>query len=1095
MPGPNIPSPTPGIEVCNDGDGDEVCGLEVGLDSTGSVTITDFVAETGRGILVNPESFTSTTHLEFNMINVTGETGCGRLGQIELTTSDSSEGALLVVSTSEWVDAALGVNSLASVSVPEPSSTALLVSGAVLLSFLFRGRAAKRHPRRAVAVTLFLVAIIVGPKPAMAIAYFDRDHFLAAVGATARHIDFESVPLTSGFSALSNGDVRRQASFVASNVPADILLIGTPGPLKGTFSVFDSGAPQNVVISPGSTNNSDDDVVILFDVPVRAAGVMVVDNLIQAAETVKFYDQYGGLLSSYAMPGGSTGSGGDGFVGYRVRAGERPIASIVLNESAVGSDNIQIDDVIYEYPPEPFADKLVSYSPTIILGDPAPPSRDSVHALDEPDLQAVSLGEGGSIVVQFTDNALTGSGDVLPDLAIYELDVPTPEATLVEISVDGTVWDSLGTILGGTQGINIDSFGFGVTDEFYFVRLTDVVGDGESSGPEVGADIDAVEALSTRIPIADADFDGIPDLIDSCEFIYNPFQADQDGDSVGDFCDNCLELPNTTQDDQDGDGEGDACEPATLRVTQLPPHPVSGNVRAALHLDCGGVDVHGVNVGFVIPQGVDPLTARFGSGIGPAGGCAPPAVAPPGSVGVPLGTGCTANPLLLGPNVDLANSGAFGPHQAGSLPPGARPDALYVVAVGSAANSGKLCSAFESNAYVGGFVAGPVADPGGVGFLGEVSSVAHSSSSGLSPAVDDTGSPTPITFDMTIEGTPADVAVELTPADGEPDEGGNRLTICISEEDTVYEMNRVSFGLGGPEGVTMAEFGLEGCDTYNVPDDGIRHCDAPQIGDADRTVDESYSFTYGPFSPGDLSALGLDDTALKQYTLYVVLEGDRVIDSAWPHALNANPGTPGAYVCIGTVALAPPLGDDGLTPSWEFDGVVDLPFKSGGTEGFRRADSSGTEFNSDSVARGEAFATGYDIDGDTVLSISDNCPYANNPSQLNGGDFESIDSDSDFEGDACECGDGNATGAVFGDLADEILPASYTDSEIIRRHLVGLAPPIGTSSDDIRKICSVHEGPGCDIADVIVLEQAFLGTATVSPSCDAALGDPPPDAE
>ena len=52
-------------------------------------------------------------------------------------------------------------------------------------------------------------------------------------------------------------------------------------------------------------------------------------------------------------------------------------------------------------------------------------------------------------------------------------------------------------ITGSSAGIDIDAFGFGPSDQFAFVRLTDDPDEGGQSGIFLGADIDAVGAIST----------------------------------------------------------------------------------------------------------------------------------------------------------------------------------------------------------------------------------------------------------------------------------------------------------------------------------------------------------------------------------------------------------------------------------------------------------------------------------------------------------------------------------------------------------------------------------------------------------------------
>lgn len=108
-----------------------------------------------------------------------------------------------------------------------------------------------------------------------------------------------------------------------------------------------------------------------------------------------------------------------------------------------------------------------------------------------------SLGSGGVLTVQFTDNFLTGSGDSRPDLIIFE--TGEIESVRVAVSRDGVSFFDVGVIGGVDTTINLDAFGFGREDRFSFVRLTDLRQGTLTSGP-VGADIDAIGALST-VPV------------------------------------------------------------------------------------------------------------------------------------------------------------------------------------------------------------------------------------------------------------------------------------------------------------------------------------------------------------------------------------------------------------------------------------------------------------------------------------------------------------------------------------------------------------------------------------------------------------------
>lgn len=160
-----------------------------------------------------------------------------------------------------------------------------------------------------------------------------------------------------------------------------------------------------------------------------------------------------------------------------------------------------------------FADSVISY---VIGGDSSgllPAVRNGNNALGAPDYSSslrcdastsvgcryATLGDGGNIVVRFDDNVLTGSDDSTFDLWVFEVGTDV-EDTFVEVSVDGITWTSVGKVFGATSGIDIDAFGFDTSSALRYVRLTDDPDEGQQSGAGlyVGADIDAVGAISTR---------------------------------------------------------------------------------------------------------------------------------------------------------------------------------------------------------------------------------------------------------------------------------------------------------------------------------------------------------------------------------------------------------------------------------------------------------------------------------------------------------------------------------------------------------------------------------------------------------------------
>ncbi len=151
-----------------------------------------------------------------------------------------------------------------------------------------------------------------------------------------------------------------------------------------------------------------------------------------------------------------------------------------------------------------FADVVVDYNPAFD-GNTGPALTYQVpeEALGIPDYtegpepEYVTLGDGGYIILRFTDNSLTGSDSNALDLWIFEIG-PDVEDTYVDISKNGTDWFSVGKVGGSTSGIDIDAFGWNTSDFFSYVRLTDDPNEGQQgSGGTIGADIDAVGAISS----------------------------------------------------------------------------------------------------------------------------------------------------------------------------------------------------------------------------------------------------------------------------------------------------------------------------------------------------------------------------------------------------------------------------------------------------------------------------------------------------------------------------------------------------------------------------------------------------------------------
>ena len=139
------------------------------------------------------------------------------------------------------------------------------------------------------------------------------------------------------------------------------------------------------------------------------------------------------------------------------------------------------------------------------------------------------------------------------------------------------------------EGGSFDA-GFGICE-----NLPDTDGDGVPDGCDNCID-------DANLDQADEDGDDAGDACDNCLGLPNEDQADGDVDGFGDDCDNCPDDFQTNQEDCDGDGEGDVCDldddddgvpdvvdkcdfsPSTLTVDTF--GVFRGTVRADLDGDC-----------------------------------------------------------------------------------------------------------------------------------------------------------------------------------------------------------------------------------------------------------------------------------------------------------------------------------------------------------------------------------------------------------------------------------------------------------------------------------------------------------------------------
>ncbi len=155
--------------------------------------------------------------------------------------------------------------------------------------------------------------------------------------------------------------------------------------------------------------------------------------------------------------------------------------------------------------PRAFADRVDSFLP----GTPRPPEGSRTaqpeQGLGPPDFAGVvsgrerwvSLGDGGEITLEFTDNALVdGPG---PDLAVFEIG-PNRNPIEVAVSEGGRTFVEVGTVPGGTSYVDIGAVAVPGA-RYRYVRLRDGTLPGSTSGdagPYPGADLDAVVVIDRR---------------------------------------------------------------------------------------------------------------------------------------------------------------------------------------------------------------------------------------------------------------------------------------------------------------------------------------------------------------------------------------------------------------------------------------------------------------------------------------------------------------------------------------------------------------------------------------------------------------------
>ncbi len=152
-----------------------------------------------------------------------------------------------------------------------------------------------------------------------------------------------------------------------------------------------------------------------------------------------------------------------------------------------------------------FADEVHSYTAGSDVGAGW---NDPTQALGTPNYTgsgtAVSLGDGGVLIVKFVDNLLTASGTTAADLHIFEVGSRV-EWMDIAISTNAIDWISIGSLRGQPTSIDIDAYtGVVFGTGYSYVRIADDASVNQTGAPYGEADIDAVGAIYT-VP------SGVPD--------------------------------------------------------------------------------------------------------------------------------------------------------------------------------------------------------------------------------------------------------------------------------------------------------------------------------------------------------------------------------------------------------------------------------------------------------------------------------------------------------------------------------------------------------------------------------------------------------
>jgi hypothetical protein len=206
------------------------------------------------------------------------------------------------------------------------------------------------------------LAVTVFGSPVYAISvYNNRDQFVAEAGAGLQLEDFEGVPLdANGLAVFSNGATFGAGAFSIDSLTFDEDVQLTSSGLMGTFLIGLKGDNPNInrQLLPGggggrSDPGDDDDLKITFAQPLRAFGMLVIENRREPDERVFLKAADGREVLSLPLAGGTSGVGSNGFMGFVASSPLDYIQTIVIEEGQVLNDDIGFTWIYFDPVPEP----------------------------------------------------------------------------------------------------------------------------------------------------------------------------------------------------------------------------------------------------------------------------------------------------------------------------------------------------------------------------------------------------------------------------------------------------------------------------------------------------------------------------------------------------------------------------------------------------------------------------------------------------------------------------------------------------------------------------------------------------------------------